>query len=210
MVGLILLCGFLIWTGIVLTVDRADIGPLGTVVGLSGVNSSFSELIGFSMFLYTLTDFLSLIPIAIVMGFALVGAIQLFKRKSLFKVDGSILLLGGYYLLLFFLYVLFDAISVNYRPILINGVLEPSYPSSTTLLVICVDFTCAIELECMPLKRVLKKIASVSIYVFTVFMISARALSGVHWITDIIGGILLGLALVILYRSFRVRLKNKV
>ena len=206
--GIILLCGFVVWTAVILTVGRGEVGPLRSSVGLSGLNSDFSEIIGSNMLLYSLTDILSIIPIGMVLCFASVGCIQLFKRRSLLRVDKHLILLGGYLLLVFALYLLFDLIAVNYRPVLIDGALEPSYPSSTTLLVICVDFTCAIELEYIPWKKGVRKLLMIGLYLFTIFMIGARILSGVHWITDIIGGILLGSGLVSLYASFRPQLEK--
>ena len=73
------------------------------------------------MWLYTVTDWLGLVPIAFCLGFAIFGLAQWIKRKSLLKVDLSILALGGFYLLVMATYVLFEYVVINYRPVLIYG-----------------------------------------------------------------------------------------
>lgn len=65
--------------------------------------------------------------------------------------------------------------------------------------VTCVMPTAAMQLwERIKSKR-LKQTATVAIYVFTAFMVAGRLISGVHWITDIIGGALLSAGLVMGY-----------
>ena len=197
--SLSLLLAFVMWTAAIYLIDAAPIGPNGTSVGLSLINGSFHKLTGVNMQLYVLTDWLSLIPIGIVAVFGLLGLAQWVKRKSLFKVDFSILALGGFYIAVMAVFFLFEKIVVNYRPVLINGVLEASYPSSTTMLVMCVMPTTVMEIKQRINKGVLRccLIAGASIY--TAFMVVARLISGVHWLTDIIGGALLSAALVIAY-----------
>ena len=152
------------------------------------------------MTLYVLTDWLSLIPIAVVMAFGLFGALQWVKGKHILKVDRSILALGVFYIVTLVCFLVFEAAVINYRPVLIEGILESSYPSSTTLLVLCVMPAARMELG-----RRMKNGRWVSriIIIFEVFMIVSRLLSGVHWLTDIIGGILLSAGLVMLYTVIR-------
>ena len=151
------------------------------------------------MLLYAITDWFGIIPIIFVLIFGVIGLIQLVKRKKLFKVDLNILILGLYYIVVFILYILFEYIVVNYRPVLINGYLEASYPSSTTMLVISVMPTVIIQCNIRIKNIVIKKIISYNIIVFTCFMVIGRILSGVHWISDIVGGILLSVGLVMMY-----------
>ena len=99
------------------------------------------------MSLYYLTDWLGIVPIAIVLCFAALGAMQLIKRKSIFAVDRSILLLGGFYLSVIAVFLFFEVAVVNYRPLLIENVLEASYPSSTTMLSVFVFVTAAAEIS---------------------------------------------------------------
>ena len=170
-----LLALFILYTVAIMFVDVQPIGPQGSSVGFAEVNQYFHTLFGVNMLLYSITDWLSIAVLFIMFGFAMVGLVQLIKRKSLFRVDSSILVLGGFYVLVFLAYLFFEFFVVNYRPVLIEGVLEASYPSSTTLLMMCI----------MP----------------TAIMLIGRVLSGVHWFTDIVGGILLSATLVMLYYS---------
>lgn len=104
----------------------------------AALNGAVRELTGVHMALYTVTDWLSLIPIFVAIGFAALGLWQLIRRKSVFKVDYNIIVLGGFYVLVMAVYLFFEAVVVNYRPVLIDGFLEASYSSSTTVLVMCV------------------------------------------------------------------------
>ena len=135
------------------------------------------------------------------LGFALLGLIQLIKRKSLFKVDSSILVLGAFYIVVMAAYLFFEFYVVNYRPVLINGFLEASYPSSTTLLVMRVMPTAVMQLNSRIRNTKMKRAFAFALIAFTAFMVIGRLISGVHWITDIIGGAILSAGLVMIYYS---------
>ena len=151
------------------------------------------------MLLYTVTDWLGLVPIALGLGFALLGLVQWIKRKHLLKVDRSILVLGGFYILVMAAYLFFESFVINYRPVLIEGILEASYPSSTTMLVMCVMPTAVMQFRRRIKNAVLWQWVSLVMTAFTVFMVVGRLISGVHWLTDIIGGLLLSAGLVMIY-----------
>ena len=136
--GLIFIMLFIIWTVAVVSVDVKSVGVNGTSVGFATLNTWFHNLTKVNMTLYNITDWAGLVPIFICMFFGVVGLIQLIKRKSLLKVDFDIIALGIYYIIVISSYIIFEMIPINYRPILINGFLECSYPSSTTLLVLSV------------------------------------------------------------------------
>ncbi len=196
------LASFVLWTALLRLVDVREIGPLGSSVGLATLNQFFHMLTGVHMSLYLITDWLGLVPIFFAMGFAIQGLIVWIKCKNLAKVDRSLLILGGFYVAVISLYLFFERAVVNYRPILINGYLEPSYPSSTTLLVLCVMPTALMQLRPRIQHRLAKRIVTVSLLSFTAFTVIGRLISGVHWLTDIIGGTLLSTGLVLLYRFF--------
>lgn len=201
------LAAFALWTILLCLVDVQAIGPDGTMVGFATINGFVHRLTGVCMPIYTITDWLGLVPVAIGFGFAIMGLIQWILRKDIRKVDFDILVLGGFYLLMLAVYLLFESVVINYRPVLINGYLEVSYPSSTTLLVLCVMPTTLWQLYHRARPCRLRRIASIAIWLFALFMVIGRLLAGVHWMTDIIGGVLLGGGLVTLYDAV-CRLKN--
>ena len=196
-----LLAAFVLWTAVVCTVDVRPIGPEGSAVGLAGLNGCFHRLTGVNMSLYTITDWLSLVPLGLAAGFALLGLTQWVGRKSLRRVDRSILALGGFYGAVVAAFLFFEEVVVNYRPVLIEGVLEASYPSSTTMLVLCVMPTAMMQLRGRVRNRVLRRVILGAMMAFTAFMVLGRLVSGVHWLSDIIGGALLSGGLVLLYAA---------
>lgn len=192
------LAAFALWTWGLTVLDVRPVGSRDSPVGLAGLNGLFAGLVGHSPALYLLTDWLSLVPAVFGAGFALLGLAQWIRRRSLLRVDRSILLLGCFYLAVLAVYLLFEAFPVNFRPVMIQGRLEASYPSSTTVLVICVMATAALQLK-IRLKNSRPVLTAMT--AFSAFMVLGRLLSGVHWVTDIIGGILLSAGLVLLYRA---------
>lgn len=199
---------FTLWTALIQLIDVKPLGQNGTDIGFSTFNCYFHKLTGANMTLYYITDWAGLVPVFICMAFGVLGLVQLIKRKSLFKVDGDILILGVYYVLVIFGYLLFEAIPINYRPILIENRLEASYPSSTTLLVACVMPTLIEQLNRRLKNTMAKKIIAVITVAFSAFMIIGRLISGVHWFTDIAGSLFLSAGLFCIYKAF-VMLCNK-
>lgn len=194
-----LLAAFTLWTVALCYVDVQAIGPQGSAVGFATLNGFVHRLTRVNMTLYTITDWLGLVPVAFGFGFAILGLAQWIKRKNIVKVDSDILVLGGFYILVLAVYMLFETVVINCRPVLINGYLETSYPSSTTLLVLCVMPTAALQLRSRIKAVSLRNVATICIVAFVVFVIGGRLLSGVHWFSDIAGGILLAGGLVTLY-----------
>ena len=193
---------FALWTLLVSTVDLAPIGPLDSKVGFASLNGAFHSLTGVHLPLYVATDWMGLVPFAVAGTFAVLGAIQWIRRKSLWRVDVDLLTLGVFYAAVIAVYLFFEVAVINRRPVLIEGVLEASYPSSTTVLVICVMLTACMIFHRRIQNKCLDRMVCAAILAFSAFMVTGRLLSGVHWITDIIGGILLSAGLVTLYRFF--------
>ena len=192
---------FILWTVAVMYIDVNEVGLCYSSVGFSAINSFIHDFTGVHMSLYIITDWLSLIPVGVILAFALTGLIQWIKRKSILKVDFNIIALGVFYSVVLTAYIIFEIFVVNYRPVLINGYPEASYPSSTTVLVLCVMSTAAIQLYYRIKNKFICKLCCYTIYSFTVFMVICRFISGVHWLSDIIGGILLSAGLVTIYYS---------
>ena len=199
--GIALLTAFILWTILIQTVDVQAIGPKVTAVGFAAFNRWFHQLTGVHMMIYTVTDWLGLVPILICMGFGCVGLFQWIKRKSMLRVDPDILLLGVYYILVIFGYLFFEMVPINYRPVLIDGILEASYPSSTTLLVLSVMPTLTLQTDRRCENPVLRRAANIFAILFSAIMVIGRLISGVHWATDIVGSVLLSLGLFSLYRA---------
>lgn len=203
-----LLTAFVLWTVAICFVDVRAIGPQGSSVGFAGINSFVHNLTGVHWGLYNITDWLGLVPIFVCMGFGILGLVQWIKRKSICKVDYDILVLGGFYIVTISVYLLFESVVINYRPVLIGGILEASYPSSTTMLVMCVMPTAIMQFGNRIKNKVLRNIIAVAIITFIAFMVIGRLICGVHWFTDIVGGALLSAGLVMMYHSLS-NLKTK-
>ena len=197
--GIVLLAAFALWTVLIRHIDVQNAGPNGTEIGFATVNVWFHRLTGVHLLVYTITDWLGLIPIIICMGFGVLGLVQLIKRRSLRMVDSDILLLGAYYVLVILCYLLFEMVPINYRPILIDGNLEASYPSSTTLLVLSVMPSLKYQIDKRIANPVTRKAIAVFVIVFSAYMVVGRLIAGVHWITDIIGSVFLSSGLFMIY-----------
>ena len=198
--GIGFLTAFLLWTVLIQLVDVQAAGPRGTKVGFAAFNLWFHRLTGVHMTLYTITDWLGLIPILVCLCFGALGAMELIRRRSLLRVDPDILLLGLYYLLVIFAYLLFEMTPINYRPVLIHGALEASYPSSTTLLVLSVMPTLPFQIGRRAKRPLIRHVTGAFAAAFSAFMVVGRLLAGVHWATDIIGAVFLSAGLFSLYR----------
>lgn len=194
-----LLTAFVLWTVAICFVDVQAIGPGGSSVGFASLNRFFHNFTGVHFGLYNLTDWLGLVPIGVAFFFAILGLAQWIKRKKLAKVDRSLLVLGGFYIAVMALYILFEMVVINYRPVLIGGYLEASYPSSTTLLVTCVMPTAMMQFNARIKNKLFRRCVLLIIALFIVFMVIGRLVSGVHWLTDIIGGALISAGLVMAY-----------
>ena len=199
--GVELIGAFALWTVLIQWVDVQAVGQNGTRIGFADYNVCFHQLTGVHMTLYTITDWLGLVPIFICLCFGVMGLVQLIKRRDLLRVDSDILLLGVYYVMVIACYLIFEMIPINYRPVLIEGRLEASYPSSTTLLVLSVMPTLMFQANRRVSNAMIRKAVAVFVIAFSAFMVIGRLISGVHWATDIIGSVLLSAGLYMLYRS---------
>ena len=208
-VGITLITAFIIWTILIRIVDVQAIGVNGTDVGFATINCWFHKLTGENMAIYYITDWMGLIPILSCMIFGVVGFIQLIKRKSLLKVDLDIIFLGIYYIVVILAYLFFEMIPINYRPILIEGTMEVSYPSSTTLLVLSVMPTVSFQNHRRIKNITIRNVIYIFIVLFSLFMVIGRTVSGVHWLTDIIGSILFSIGLYLIYKSIVMRFDKK-
>lgn len=208
----ILICVLLVLISIIYTllvkyVDTSTIGPNGSVVGFSSLNSFVFNLTGNNMTLYKITEILGIIPILIALMYAVIGLIQVIDRKSL-KVDKELIALGILYIIVILIYVFFEKCIINYRPVIIDGVLEASYPSSHTLLSICIcGSALLINKYLFNNKKIYKYINIISI-ISMVLIVLGRLLSGVHWASDIIGSIIISITLLKILETYYLSIKK--
>jgi len=194
-ISTILILLSVIFTILVTVVDVKTIGVNGSSIGLATLNQFVFNITGVNMIWYHITDWLGLIPVFMAFIYAAYGLIQLIKRKSIFKVDKEIILLGIFYIIVIFLYIFFENFIINYRPILMNGFIEASYPSSHTLMTICICGS-SIMVNKKLFNNKFAKIVNILSLIIIMITVIGRLISGVHWFTDIIGGIFISIALL--------------
>lgn len=199
--AVILLLGFFLLVLLLLTVDVRPIGPYGSSVGLASINSAIHRAIGVHPTWYSVTDWLGLSVFVPALVFAGMGFFQLLRTRSLRGVDSSLLVLGASYLVVLLLYVLFELVVINHRPVLIEGNLEASFPSSHVMVVLCVMGTACVQLRRYVAHAMLGKCLQGAAMLVVAITVLGRLYSGVHWFTDIVGGVLLGSALVLVFRG---------
>ena len=203
-----LLALFVIYTVSLTVVDLQPIGPQGSWVAYAGLNKAVHELFGVHMILYHITDWAGVVAIFVAVAFAVLGLIQWIQRKHILKVDSNLLALGVFYIVVFGVFVFFEYRMINRRPVLINGYLEASYPSSTTMLAMCVLPTAMMQFRQYIRKMWLRNTVNILCGVFTAFMVLGRLVCGVHWFTDILGGMIFSAGMIFLYTGVMNMLKQ--
>ena len=198
-ISISLLFLFAIFTLSVKIIDVKAVGVNNTEIGFATLNVFIHSFLGVNKSWYNITEFLGVVPIIIVLFFAGIGVYQLIKRKSIFKIDRDILMLGVFYIFVAISYLIFEVVVINYRPILVDGVLEASYPSSHTILAICIIGTAIIQANERIHKNKIKNYVDFILAMIMILIVVGRLLSGVHWFTDIVGGTILSISFVMFY-----------
>ena len=194
-----LLFVFILFTVAVMKVDVAAIGPKDSLVGLSKINDFMFKKLGTHPIWDMITEVLLVTAFLIVLLFGVIGIKQLIERKSLWKVDHGILLLAVFYVFLAAFYELFEVVVVNYRPILEDGELAASFPSSHTMLICSIVGSAMVLFDRMLTNKVVRNVVEIIGGIILILAVMGRLLAGVHWFTDILGGVLLSAALVMFY-----------
>lgn len=190
-----------IYTILVKYVDVAPIGPKASRVGFSTLNKFVFNFLGRSNIWYNITEVLGMISILIALFYALIGLYKLIKNKSILKIDKEIIILGIFYFVVLLVYLFFEKVIINYRPVLVKGTLEASYPSSHTMLSICICLSAIIiNNKLYKNMRISKIINTLSIIIMITTTIG-RLLSGMHWISDILGGIIISICLSYIFKT---------
>ena len=200
--SIILVIVAIIFTVLVKIFDKGAIGPDNTVVGLQAINDYFKNMFPFNETLYKITKYAGFIPLLFGVYFAFIGFLQLIKGKSLKKIDKRIYLIGGFYVVVLVLYVLFDKVAINYRPVIIEGELEPSYPSTHVLLAMCFCLSSVMISRFYIKNQTLRNVINIASWIMMLFIVIGRMMCGCHWFTDIIGGVIISLALLNIFNAF--------
>ena len=198
-----------LFTIIIAFVDKGNIGPNASDVGLSHFNKFFKNLIGQNELFYTISKVFGLLIFGIVLAYFIVAIIQIIKRKSIRKVDKKIWILGIFYIILALIYFAFELLKINYRPVLVDGKLEPSYPSSHTLFAVFICVTAFYTNNKLITNKKIKLISNTIVSLVGIITIIGRVLSGVHWITDVMGGLLISTTLALAYITLITYLSEK-
>lgn len=192
-------------------VDVAVIGEAEKEMGLSTLNMQIFEKYQPNNTWYIITEALGLLAIGYAAVFPVIALVQWIKRKSLFKVDKEIIALGFLYVIVLGLYVVFEKVIISYRPVILDETVGPeaSFPSSHTMLAIVVFISGAMVLNRMFKDAAARFVITVASIALTAILVVGRLLSGVHWFTDILGGVLISATLLMLYSAVIDRKKDK-
>ena len=190
-----------IYTILVKYVDVAPIGPKASSVGFSTLNKFVFNFFGRSNIWYNITEVLGMISILIALFYALIGLYKLIKNKSILKIDKEIIILGIFYFVVLLVYLFFEKVIINYRPVLVKGVLEASYPSSHTMLSICICLSAMIINNKLYKNMRISKIINTLSIIIMITTTVGRLLSGMHWISDILGGIIISICLSYIFKT---------
>lgn len=187
-----------------LFIDKKAVGPNGSEVGFATLNSGVFNAVGTSKTWDKITDIAIAAVLASGVVFAIYGLVQWIKSKKFSKVDWEIRMLGVVYVAMAVLYVLFEKLLVvNYRPVLEDGALAASFPSTHTMIAVTVGLTVALTLGKYIKNKAASRIMVGVLIVLVVVVAAGRILAGMHWITDVLGGLLYGATLVSLYANLR-------
>ena len=190
-----------IYTILVKYVDVAPIGPKASSVGFSTLNKFVFNFLGRSNIWYNITEVLGMISILIALFYALIGLYKLIKNKSILKIDKEIIILGIFYFVVLLVYLFFEKVIINYRPILVKGVLEASYPSSHTMLSICICLSAIIINNKLYKNMRISKIINTLSIIIMITTTVGRLLSGMHWVSDILGGTIISICLSYIFKT---------
>ncbi len=196
-----LLLAFAALTVLLCCVDVRAAGESQAPVGFAALNEAVFDALGQSEIALTLSKVGGLLIIAAVGAFGVLGLVQVIRRKGLLRADRELYFMACGLVLLAVFYVIFEIFVINCRPVLDEGELAASYPSSHTMLAVAVSGMGMSYLHGLSKKHALIYACIGVLNVASVVTVICRLLGGVHWLTDIVGGLLLGAAVVCAYRA---------
>lgn len=200
-ISIVMILISIVYTILVKNVDLGMIGPNGTAVGFATLNGFVKNTVGVNMVWYDITKILGIIPFLFIAFYGLIGLKQLLSTKSILKVDKKLIALGGLYVVTAMLYVFFEKCIINYRPTIIDGELEASYPSTHTMLAIILCGSSLLIIKDYIQNEKIRKIINIVTIVLMLTIVIGRIISGVHWASDIIGGIIISSTLLYIFKT---------
>ncbi|MBQ3830409.1 MAG: phosphatase PAP2 family protein [Spirochaetales bacterium] len=196
--GLAFLVIFLLFTYMVMKYDTAPVGFGGSVIGFSRFNTAFHELFPGDKGCYAASETLGYICLMLAGANAIIAIADFIRHRGIMNMHRRNIITMCYYAVVVAFYVLFEFVVINQRP----TEAEASYPSSHTMLALCVLYSEFVLLGfAAERNRSWASVFRIVCIVAMLSMIAFRLLSGVHWFTDICGGILLSLSLMMFYRA---------
>lgn len=153
-----------------------------------------------------ITDIILIASIAVLGVFAILGLCQWIQRKSLKKVDKPLLAMLVPLIFMAATYIIFDKFLVlNTRP---NGSGEPSFPSTHTMVVATIFLCVALILP----RYIKSKAAIITLDILmlalTILVCIGRVAANMHWISDVIGGLIFAVIFAVIYYLIIRRHKN--
>ena len=200
---------FVVWTALVKVIDVQYVGAAG-FLGFYHLNTQINDFVqNQNTHLFkTLTDVLMFAALSTLVPFAVVGLVQLIKRKDLKKVDSTIYIILAGYVAMVVIYFVFEIVKINYSPLSTAEELKASYPSSHVMI-----YSVMMGVAVLGLLHYAKMHDDLKLLINIFYMFSTlgvavlRLLSGQHYFTDIIGALLISYTILFavnsLYRYFK-------
>ena len=199
---------FILFTIMVTALDGQTVD--GHRLGLATMNGWWRDLVGVNAAWRVVSDVVAVGTVFGAVGLLIVQIVAVVRGRGLrpvvrdwWGVDLVLISLG-------ICYGLFQIVVINYRPLLMHGVAEASYPSSHVLLFATVWPLLILTLWRMTKRRWVRVTVMVVGMMVMLAGIVARALSGYHWLSDLVGGVLLGVTLVAWYLALQYNLPKPV
>ena len=141
--SLILLAVSVIFTLLVAFVGKAPVGPENSKVGFAALNAALHDQFGYNTVFYGISSVLGYLTILTALINCVGYLANLIKKKDLRMVRADLTATLGIYILLAVLYLVFEFVVINYRPVILEEGLEASFPSTHSMLAIAVMFSAA-------------------------------------------------------------------
>lgn len=202
---------FVVWTVLVKVIDVQYVGAAG-FLGFYSLNTQINDFVQSqnTELFNKLTDVLMYIAISTLVPFAVVGLVQLIKRKDLKKVDSAIYIILAGYVAMVVIYLAFEIVKINYSPLSTAEELKASYPSSHVMIYSVMMGAAVLGLLHFARMHDDLKLLINIFYMFSTFgMAALRLLSGQHYFTDIIGALLVSYTILFAVNSLYRYSKNE-